>query len=124
LFSLLSAAKKKHLALLIPDVDEEDGDSNSDQDASSSSKESGPEEIFPDRRYRIPRLKHGNRTKAEIDRIRQDLTNLAHHPDETFRTMSYSELIRLDSRLESSGKSGKKLTEKMARNLEKIKKNS
>jgi hypothetical protein len=55
--------------------------------------------------------------------MRQDLTNLTHHPDETFRTLSWTELFRLDAKLEKSAKSGRKLTEKMAKNLEKMKKN-
>ena len=55
--------------------------------------------------------------------MRIDFPNLNHHPDETFRTLSWTELIRLDSKLESSGKSAKKLTEKLAKNLEKFKNN-
>jgi hypothetical protein len=47
---------------------------------------------------------------------------LAHHSDKTFRTCSLTELIRLDKKLEGSAKSAKKLTEKLSKNLEKIKK--
>jgi hypothetical protein len=54
--------------------------------------------------------------------MRSDFPNLSHHSDETFRTLSWTELIRLDSKLENSAKSSKKLTEKLAKNLEKIKK--
>jgi len=55
--------------------------------------------------------------------MRGDLPNLNHHPVETFRSLSWPELMKLDKKNESNGKSGKKLTEKMAKNLEKIKKN-
>ena len=55
--------------------------------------------------------------------MRTDFPNLNHHPDETFRTLSWTELIRLDNKLEANGKSSKKLTEKLAKNLEKIKSN-
>jgi hypothetical protein len=37
--------------------------------------------------------------------------------------LSWSELFKLDNKLEAHGKGGKKLTDKMAKNLEKIKKN-
>ena len=46
-----------------------------------------------------------------------------HHSDEIFHSLSWSELFKLDNKLESHGKGGKKLTDKMAKNLEKIKKN-
>ena len=55
--------------------------------------------------------------------MRTDFPNLNHHPDETFRTLSWTELIRLDNKLKANGKSSKKLTEKLAKNLEKIKSN-
>jgi len=55
--------------------------------------------------------------------MRSDFPNLNHHHDDTFRTLSWTELIRLDNKLEANGKSSKKLTEKLAKNLEKLKKN-
>jgi len=55
--------------------------------------------------------------------MRIDFPNLNHHTDDTFRTLSWTELIRLDNKLEANGKSSKKLTEKLAKNLEKLKKN-
>ena len=51
------------------------------------------------------------------------MPNLNHHSDETLQNLSWTELFRLDSKLDSRGKSGKKLTEKLQKNLEKIKKN-
>jgi hypothetical protein len=73
-------------------------------------------------KFKIPKLKFGSRSAAEIKRMRADLPNLSHHPDETFRTLSWTELMRLDSKLESNSKSSKKLTERLAKNLEKMKK--
>ena len=71
---------------------------------------------------KIPKHKFSSRSKAEVDRLRSDLPNLSHHPDDTFRSLSLTELIRLDNKLESGGKSGKKLSEKLAKNLDNIKK--
>jgi hypothetical protein len=51
------------------------------------------------------------------------LPNLAHHPDDTFRKHSVTELLRWDTKLEGNGKLGRKLTEKMLRNLDNMKKN-
>ena len=91
-------------------------DSDSDEDDPNEARQS--KEKFT----RIPKLKFARRSKAEVERLRSDLPNLSHHPDDTFRSLSLTELIRLDNKLESGGKSGKKLTEKLANNLEKLKK--
>jgi len=48
--------------------------------------------------------------------MRADLPNLKHHLIETFRSLSWLELMKLDKKNDANGKSGKKLTEKLARN--------
>ena len=57
-----------------------------------------------------------------IQALRDDLLNLNHHSDDVLQKLSWSELFRLDSKLDSRGKSGKKMTERLQKNLEKIKK--
>ena len=99
--------------------------SDSDESTSSSGGSSSDESRITKKQktFKIPKLKYASRTKSEIQRMREDLPNLSHHSEDTFRSMSWTELIRLDNKLDSNGKSGKKLTEKMAKNLEKCKKN-
>ena len=47
------------------------------------------------------------------------MPNLNHHSDETLQNLSWTELFRLDSKLDSCGKSGKKLSEWLQKNLKK-----
>ena len=51
------------------------------------------------------------------------MPNLNHHPYAVLQNLSWSELFRLDSKLGLHSKSGKKLTEWLQKNLEKIKRN-
>ena len=97
--------------------------SSTDNDDSSSSDSETPRNPRTNAKPSIPKHKYSKRTKSEIDRMRADFPNLNHHPDDTFRTLSWTELMRLDSKLEANGKSSKKLTEKLAKNLEKMKNN-
>ena len=73
------------------------------------------------KKYKIPKLQYGHRTKKQVELMRQDFPNLKHHPDDTFRTYSLTELIRLDSKMSKDSKSAKKLTEKLQKNHEKCK---
>jgi len=102
-------------------------DSSSDSDSStefgkngSSSDSSAPSS--PQRsKFKIPKNStKGRKSKDTISKLREDLPNLNHHSDEIFQSLSWSELFKLDNKLESHGKGGKKLTDKMAKNLEKI----
>ncbi len=52
--------------------------------------------------------------------LRADLPNLSHHSDDVFRSNNLHELISLNNKLGGS-KTGKKLTERLAKNLEKAK---
>jgi hypothetical protein len=97
--------------------------SSSSSSASSSDDEEGDSRAEAKRsKINQCKFKYGDRSNEEIERMRQDFPNLAHHQVETFKTLSWSEIIRLDSRLENSAKLTKKLTEKLAKNLEKSKK--
>jgi len=90
-------------------------DSNSDSSDSCYSKI---------KKFKIPKnSEKGRKSKETIKKLREDLPNLNHHSDEIFQSLSWSDLFKLDNKLESHGKGGKKLTDKMAKNLEKIKKN-
>jgi hypothetical protein len=73
------------------------GDGGSDLDKSSSDSSSEKEQP-QQRTYRIPKFSH-HRTREEINRLRQDLPNLAHHSDDTFRSNSLKELIGLNKML-------------------------
>jgi hypothetical protein len=53
--------------------------------------------------------------------LRKKFPNLKNDPDEMFRTMSVTELIRLDTKMSKDSKCGKKITEKLQRNFEKSK---
>ena len=105
-------------------------DSSSDSDSStefgknnSNSDSSAPSSPCQ-KKYRIPKNNtKGRKSKDTISKLREDLPNLNHHSDKIFQSLSWSELFKLDNKLESHGKGGKKLTDKMAKNLEKIKKN-
>jgi hypothetical protein len=99
-----------------------DDDSSTEQDDDSDSDDAGSVKSFTDKEYKIPRLPYAHRSKDDIARLRIDLPNLAHHPDDTFRKHSVTELIRWDNNLEGNWKLGRKLTEKMSRNLDNMKK--
>ena len=60
--------------------------------------------------------------KKNIQALRDVLPNLSHHSDEVLQSLPWSALFRLNSSLETNGKSGKKLSVNMQKNLEKIKK--
>lgn len=99
------------------------GTDNSDLDKSSSasSTSSDSEGALPSQ-YKIPKFKY-YRTQEELKKLRMDFPNLAHHPDATFHSNSLKELISLNVMLGGGGKATKKLTEKLARNLERTKQN-
>ena len=88
-------------------------DDSSDSDASHKNRQ---------KKYKIPKFQYGHRTKKEIELLRNDFQNLKHHSDDTFRSLSITELIRLDSKLGKDSKSSKKLTEKLQKNHENAKK--
>ena len=103
-------------------------DSSSDSDSSTEfgkndSKSDSSAPSSPSRKkFIIPKNNtKGRKSKDTISKLREDLPNLNHHSDEIFQSLSWSELFKLDNKLESHGKGGKKLTDKMAKNLEKIK---
>ena len=107
-----------------------DWDSSSDSDSSmiSGKDDSSSDSSIPcsskTKRFKIPKNStKGRKTKETIKKLREDLPNLNHHSDEIFQSLSWSDLFKLDNKLESHGKGGKKLTDKMAKNLEQIKKN-
>jgi hypothetical protein len=57
--------------------------------------------------------------------LRQDFPNLAHYPDELFRTQQLSDIITLDNKIGGGGsgsKTSKRLMEKLSRNLDRAKK--
>jgi hypothetical protein len=125
-FLFLTGKKSKFLFPAISSSDSSSSASSSSESENSSDNNTVLEEAPKKQRTsnpgKIPKQKYGSRTKAEIDRMRADFPNLNHHTDETFRTLSWTELIRLDNKLESNSKSTKKLTEKLAKNLDKLKK--
>jgi hypothetical protein len=109
------AYKQRNKKVVSSDEDTSSESSNdSSDDSNDDPKESGSK--------KKKRSKYDKRSAEEIERMRVDFPNLSHHSDETFKTLSWTELIRLDRKLENSAKSSKKLTEKLAKNLEKIKK--
>jgi hypothetical protein len=119
IFSLESKKQKKKAVSPPASSSDTSSAESTDQECNDCDLDS----VGKSKKYKIPKLKFGKRTAAEIKRMRVDFPNLSHHPDETFRTLSWTELIRLDSKLENSAKSSKKLTERLAKNLEKLKKN-
>ena len=100
--------------------------SSSDSDSSSSDSDKNKEDdLSPPKtkKFKIPKIKKPNlRPKEMIQALRDDLPNLNHHSDDVLQKLSWSELFHLDSKLDSRGKSGKKMTERLQKNLEKIKK--
>ena len=88
-------------------------DDSSDSDSSHKNRA---------KKYKIPKFQYGHRTKKDITLLRNDFQNLKHHSDDTFRSLSITELIRLDSKLGKDSKSSKKLTEKLQKNHENAKK--
>jgi hypothetical protein len=102
---------------LFEDVEAEEA---SDPDRSSSDEnDSETEQKGP---YKIPKVKH-TYTKAQVEEYRRDFASLAEKSDEFIRSHSVTELIRLDNKLGGGkGKGHRKLTERMARNLDRIKK--
>jgi len=107
-----------------------DLDSSSDSDSSmlsgkdDSDSESSNSSSVKTKTFKIPKnSSKGRKSKDTIKKLREDLPNLNQHSDEIFQSLSWSDLFKLDNKLESHGKGGKKLTDKMAKNLEKIKKN-
>ena len=123
-YNKIIIAGPRRLKLITPDLS--DSSSSSSEDEEEQTNITNPEMMEvsgrPSKKSdRIPKFRFGFRTQAEITRLRADCPNLKHHPDETFRSHSLTELIRLDSKLEKTNKAGKNLTEKMAKNLEKSK---
>jgi len=59
----------------------------------------------------------GRKSKDTISKLREDLPNLNHHSDEIFQSLSWSELFKLDNKLESHGKGGKNLQTKWKKTL-------
>ena len=109
---------------VLPDISE--SSSSSDEESVKGKSRFNPDEDSDSdsplkKKYKIPKLQYGHRTKKQIELMRQDFQNLKHHPDETFRTYSLTELIRLDSKMSKDSKSSKKLTEKLQKNHEKAK---
>ena len=101
--------------------------SSSDSDSSSSDSNNSKKELSPPpktKKFKIPKIKNKKiKSKEVIKALIEDLPNINHHSDDVLQELSWPELFRLDSKLDSRGKSGKKLTERMQKNLEKIKKN-
>jgi len=119
----LSGRKKPKF--LVPDISSSsDSDSATEYEKNNTdSDSSGPSSPKP-KKFKIPKNNSkGRKTKETIAKLREDLPNLNHHSDEIFHSLSWSELFKLDNKLEAHGKGGKKLTDKMAKNLEKIKRN-
>jgi hypothetical protein len=92
----------------------------SDLDSPSTDSSDTDTDPPPQKRFKIPKYRH-HRTQAEIAILKADLQNLSQHPDEFFHSTNLQELISLDNKLGGS-KSAKKLTERLAKNLEKAKK--
>jgi len=99
-----------------------------DTNSSSSSDESEAETPIPHPGYdpkpeptvwRVPKIRKLG--AAEIASLREDFPNLKNKDDLYFQQRSYTQLMHMDTKLEKSGKSSRKLTEKMAQNLEYIK---
>lgn len=72
-----------------------EGGSDLDKSPSDSSLDREPDRHRP---YKIPKVSH-HRTREEITRFCQDLPNLAHHSDDSFRSNSLKELIGLNKML-------------------------
>jgi hypothetical protein len=102
-----------------PPLEAGEAEEASDPDRSSSDDDaSGTEAKNP---YKIPKTKHVY-TKAQVEEYKRDISFLADKSDDFIRSHSVTELIRLDDKLGGGkGKGHRKLTERMARNLEKIK---
>jgi hypothetical protein len=91
-----------------------DPDRSSSDENASETEHKGP--------YKIPKVKHMY-TKAQVEEYKRDFSFLAEKSDDFIRGHSVTELIRLDNKLGGGkGKGHRKLTERMARNLERIKK--
>ena len=103
----LSGRKKPKF--LVPDIS-----SSSDSDSATEFKKnntdsdsSGPSSPKP-KKFKIPKNNSkGRKTKETIAKLREDLPNLNHHSDEIFHSLSWSELFKLDNKLEAHGKGGK-----------------
>ena len=91
--------------------------SSSDSDSSSSDSNNSKKELSPPpktKKFKIPKIKNKKiKSKEVIKALREDLPNLNHHSDDVLQELSWPELFRLDSKLDSRGKSGKKLTERI-----------
>jgi hypothetical protein len=112
-FKLLACKqKRKRIIPNTPSATSSEDEEGDDSDSSISTHKAN---------YKIPKIKKTD-SPYEIAKLRIDFPNLSHHSDDIFRSLSLTELIRLDKKLESTSKSAKKLTEKMAKNLEKMKK--
>ena len=120
LISFFTGLKRPKLE--VPDIS-----SSSDTDSSNSESVTSKRNISPPakaKKFKIPKIVNPHvKSKEAIQALRDDLPNLNHHSDETLQNLSWTELFRLDSKLDSRGKSGKKLTERLQKNLEKIKRN-
>ena len=119
-------AGKLNQKFIIPNLSDTTSSSDSDSEkekskSSDSSSDSDPSPAKKKSKWKIPKHKFGKRTKTEIEMLRQNFPNLKQNPDEIFRTLSVTELIRLDTKLSKDGKSNKKLTEKLQKNFEKSK---
>jgi len=69
--------------------------------------------------YRIPKIRKLG--AAEIASLREDFPNLKNKDDLYFQQRSYTQLMHMDTKLEKSGKTSRKLTEKLAQNLDYVK---
>jgi hypothetical protein len=71
-------------------------------DSSTDSSDSGQVTPPPQKKFKIP--KHTtSRSRAEVAALRQDFPNLAHYPDELFRTQQLSDIITLDNKIGGGG---------------------
>ena len=110
---------RKRPKFLIPDISSSSDSYSSTQNKRNDSDSSTPSSPVK-KRFTIPKnSSKGRKTKETIAKLRDNLPNLNHHSDEIFQSLSWSELFKLDNKLEAHGKGGKKLTDKMAKNLEK-----
>ena len=100
---------RKRPKFLIPDIgSSSDSDSSSDQGNRKSDSESSGTSPPRKQKYKIPKNStKGRKSKDTIKKLREDLPNLNHHSDEIFQSLSWSELFKLDNKLESHGKGGK-----------------
>jgi hypothetical protein len=111
-----AGSQKQHTRQRVEDLETgsepEDAGSEPDETGSSTSEEEPPRKS-----YKIPKFKYP-KSKAQLEQYRRDFENLADHADEFFHAHSMAELMKLDDKLGGGKKGHHKLTERLARNLD------